>query len=331
MKKDKPNNRFYVYALLDPRKPGKYVYEKYEFEYEPFYVGKGEGKRMYKHTTVKAELDKKTHKANKIKKLLSENKKPEIIVIQKGLMENAAYKIEIKCIATIGRLNIKTGPLTNVTEGGGGSAVDVIFTEERREKMSKSKLGKKNPMYGKKYSEEDKIKRGLRRKGKDNPLYGTTLSEKTKKKISKSRKGIKPSKETLAKLSVARKGRVMSEGAKKKLSIAKTGKKLSKKHIQAVKRGWDRRKKIYPNGYSEEQRKNMCKINKGKINIKIYKMTSPTGEIFYTNNGLTLFCEEHNLSQSGMSQLVSGKIKNNRSGWKCEFVSKPKYDDVKPL
>lgn len=32
---------YYVYIYLDPRKPGKYKYSKCEFEYEPFYVGKG--------------------------------------------------------------------------------------------------------------------------------------------------------------------------------------------------------------------------------------------------------------------------------------------------
>ncbi len=41
----KRKGKFYTYVYLDPRKPGKFVFGKYEFEYEPFYVGKGSGRR----------------------------------------------------------------------------------------------------------------------------------------------------------------------------------------------------------------------------------------------------------------------------------------------
>ena len=39
------DNKFYVYVYLDPRKPGSFKFGEYEFDYEPFYVGKGKKNR----------------------------------------------------------------------------------------------------------------------------------------------------------------------------------------------------------------------------------------------------------------------------------------------
>lgn len=51
--------KYYNYMYLDPRKRGNYSYEGLNFSllYEPFYVGKGEGYRKFKHLQ-KSSLDK---------------------------------------------------------------------------------------------------------------------------------------------------------------------------------------------------------------------------------------------------------------------------------
>jgi hypothetical protein len=38
--------KYYVYLFLDKSKPGKFIYDDLEFEYETFYVGKGTGVRI---------------------------------------------------------------------------------------------------------------------------------------------------------------------------------------------------------------------------------------------------------------------------------------------
>ena len=56
----------YVYIYLDPRKPGKFNYIGYNFEFEPFYVGKGTKSRIIRHLK---EVDRNPLKVNKISKI----------------------------------------------------------------------------------------------------------------------------------------------------------------------------------------------------------------------------------------------------------------------
>lgn len=63
------NKNFYVYALLDPRKPGPFRYGRWKFEYEPFYIGKGTGSRHLAHT--RRISPKNLPKDNKIRKILA--------------------------------------------------------------------------------------------------------------------------------------------------------------------------------------------------------------------------------------------------------------------
>ena len=89
----KPENRFYVYVYLDPRKLGKYIYGDYEFDYEPFYIGKGTEDRneihlkevkYIKENGIKAEKGDGINwfKVNKIIKIQETKKDPIILIIQ---------------------------------------------------------------------------------------------------------------------------------------------------------------------------------------------------------------------------------------------------------
>jgi hypothetical protein len=215
---------FYVYVYLDPRKPGTYNYNEYSFDYEPFYVGKGCGKRYLAHLKE----NKKSYKNNKIKAILNESLKPIIIKLKENLIECSALKLEIDIIKIIGRLDLKIGPLTNLTAGG-ESITGFKFSNESKLKMSiiakegfKSGIrnvnGKNNGMYGKTFTKAQKENRSKIFSGKNNSFYGKTHSDKTKEKIGL--KTIERCKnvEYLKKLSDSHKGFSVSDSAKEKLS-----------------------------------------------------------------------------------------------------------------
>jgi hypothetical protein len=141
---------FYVYVYLDPRKPGKYVYGEYEFDYEPFYVGKGNGKRAYAHL----KSNKRNEEFfNKIKEICN----PIIIFYAELLNEYNALTLEDKIIRNIGRLNIGTGPLFNKIESNGTGTTGRVVSEETRQKLREA---------GRNISEETRQKRSKSSKGK---------------------------------------------------------------------------------------------------------------------------------------------------------------------
>ena len=115
-------NEYYVYALLDTRKPGPFKWGRYTFEYEPFYLGKGKGRRRYSHfCNVNKDNVPKSRKNRTIRKIeLVTGAPPKSVIVQKDLTDRQALDLEIKLIKRIGRLNLKTGPLTNLTDGGEG-------------------------------------------------------------------------------------------------------------------------------------------------------------------------------------------------------------------
>lgn len=117
--------KHYVYVYCDPRKKGRFEYEgvDYVFNYEPFYVGEGAGYRFKRHVT-NYELDWNYNKIKngKIKHIIKEGYDPlKYVVIYKDMLsKDEAGDIEKEMVKKLGRINIGTGILSNLTDGGEG-------------------------------------------------------------------------------------------------------------------------------------------------------------------------------------------------------------------
>lgn len=101
---------YYVYAYIHP------------VTNVPFYVGYGKNNRMFSHLNEakKPKLKCTSHKTNTIKKILSQGLVPIIKVIDSNLSKETACELEIFLISILGRRDLETGSLTNLTSGGEG-------------------------------------------------------------------------------------------------------------------------------------------------------------------------------------------------------------------
>jgi hypothetical protein len=129
---------FYVYALMDPRKPGPFEYGGWTFRCEPFYIGKGHGNRARSHLLPCLEGTGNTHKCNKIKRIRGAGLEPVVSVGLFELTERQALIKERHIIAAVGRVDIGTGPLTNWSSGGEASGIRAQRGLAVRRKMSKA-------------------------------------------------------------------------------------------------------------------------------------------------------------------------------------------------
>ena len=112
--------KYYVYIYLNPLKKGCLTFSGLTFDYQPFYVGKGCGIRDKAHL-FPSSLSKKSLKNNTIKKIIKETGEiPIHIRLFENLSNENAIKIESEIINTFGRLENKSGILTNMTDGGEG-------------------------------------------------------------------------------------------------------------------------------------------------------------------------------------------------------------------
>jgi hypothetical protein len=133
--------RFYTYAYLREDKT-------------PYYIGKGQGKRIYQS----------------IGKPCNKPSKDRIIFLKKNVTEKEAFNHEKYMIDVFGRKDLGTGILYNKSDGGEGPS-GMIVTDEIREKWSNQRKGKKKP------------KQSENMKGEKNPMFGKKRTEDEKERI----------------------------------------------------------------------------------------------------------------------------------------------------
>jgi group I intron endonuclease len=140
----------------------------------------------------------------------------------------------------------------NITEGGEGISGHK-HTEMAKKRMAETKIGDKNPMFGrhhlgywlgKHHSKEANEKRAAALMGEKNHNFGKKFSDETLKKLSDSHKGHHPTEETLKKMSEVASGtkngyygKRHSEEVRKRMSeiaqarFAKLRKEKNEKHL----------------------------------------------------------------------------------------------------
>lgn len=118
----------------------------------------------------------------------------------------------------------------NIADGGDGGS-GVKHSADTRARMSESKMGDKNPNFGKQPSEATRQRMSKATKGENNPNYGKRRSPEFCARMSEIKKGTKSSAETRAKMSEARKGEknprfgvTLSAETRAKISASEKGK-----------------------------------------------------------------------------------------------------------
>lgn len=169
--------KHYIYIYLNPLKPGNFQFGKFQFNYQPFYIGKGFNNRINIHIKEAKQIIENDieptgnkHKLNTIIKIINNGFEPIRIKLYENISDFSACRAERYFINLIGRYDLNEGPLTNMTDGGDGLS-GYKHTDESKNYISinskqrwvenynrycKLVKGEKNPFYGKTHSEKNK-------------------------------------------------------------------------------------------------------------------------------------------------------------------------------
>lgn len=216
---------FYVYAYIDPR------------DDTPFYIGKGKGNRIFRHLSpgmMQEGLRKGWFFYRKLKKLLVAGVTPDIHFVCEHLTEHQALYLESFFIKALGRRDLSTGCLCNLTDGGEGCSHAGCKHSDETKKIIADKL------------------REIR--------TGWTLSEVTKQKIGDTHRGREHTDETKARMAAGQKKRFARQEERDKVAKSHIG----KRHSEATRQRMSEAKK--GKRHSEATCQRMSEANKGRTN-----------------------------------------------------------------
>jgi hypothetical protein len=128
-----------------------YTYAYLRDDKTPYYIGKGKGERAFKRGRGESQPPKDLTR---------------ILFLKKNLTEAEAFKHEVYMIFVLGRKDLGTGILRNLTNGGEGAS-GAVRSEETKKRYSESKTGENNSMHG--------------RTGENHPRFGVPHTEEQKK------------------------------------------------------------------------------------------------------------------------------------------------------
>jgi hypothetical protein len=192
-------NCYYVYLLLDPSKDD-----------EPFYIGKGKGKRVKDHYTP-GYLKKNNYKSNIINLYRSKGHQDKYIILKDSMTNQEAYDWETWFILEYYGMKTSGGLLVNQTTGGGGTpGFAAPRTPEWLEKLS-------NAQKGREVSEQ--TRRLLSQRAKERE----PASDESRAKMSASKKGKPKSPEHVEKVRQANIGKFVSDETRAKISKSTAG------------------------------------------------------------------------------------------------------------
>jgi hypothetical protein len=328
----KVKSNFYVYFLRRPDKEDPLV----PGLWQPFYVGKGHGKRVNSHRKEAENLlkDSNSYNPNVIKNSIIHklwNQDFDFIeeVVIANISEEDSFYYEMEAITAYGRIDLGTGCLANLTNGGEGSS-GYLHTEEALEKMSiaqkiRLKNPEDNPFYNKHHDEETKqvmstLKLGIplteehkqnlrgprpNSSGENHWAYGKTPSEETRRKQSVAMKG-KPG---------PNKGKSPSEETRRKQSESMSGEKNPN----------------YGKPLSEEQKIKLSESLKGREawNKGVPWSDEIKSKISESNKGRPM-PEEQKIK---ISEANSGKVRTEETKKKMSiaFKGRPAPNKGKPM